>query len=227
MAEPPETPRRNLTGAIVPALAAAALAGFGALLLVGRGGEAKQAEAPVIENCILEGAEQVGGPVALVDANGASVTQADFAGEPAVVYFGFTRCPDVCPTTMYTLAEALARPGGYDVQSILVSVDPERDAPEVMGAYVRTEGFPPGLVGLTGAPAQVDAAKRAFRVYSARAPAEGAPADAYNVDHTSLLYVMDGQWRTRAIVRTIGASPEQVAQCIAAGLDGTAAGSRE
>jgi protein SCO1/2 len=216
MAEPPETPRRNLTGAVVPALAAAALAGFGALLLVGRSGETKQAEAPIIENCILAGAEEVGGPIALVDSNGAAVTHADFAGAPVVVYFGFTHCPEVCPTAMYALAAALSQPGGYDVRSALVSLDPERDTPEVMGAYSRTDGFPPGLVGLTGTRAQVDAAKAAFHVFSAREPLEG---DAYTINHSSLFYVLDGAWRTRSIVRTDGASPEQIAQCIAAGLD--------
>ncbi len=225
MPDPIETPRRNLTGAVVPALAAAALAGLGMLALVSQNRGRQGAEAPP-ENCILGGADLVGGPIELVDSNGASVTQADFAGEPAVVYFGFTHCPDVCPTTMYTLAEALAEPGGYDVQPVLVSVDPERDTPEIMGAYARTEGFPPGLLGLTGTPAQIEAAKGAFRVYGARAPLEGGNGT-YNIDHTSFLYVMDGQWRTRAIVRTIGASPEQVAACIAVGLDGQVVGNRE
>jgi protein SCO1/2 len=217
MNEPVETPRRRLTGAVVPALAAAALAAIAAMLLVGRNGGEKTATAP-LENCILEGAEEVGGPVDLVDANGARVTQADFAGEPAVVYFGFTHCPDICPTSMYALAAALEAPGGYDVQPVLISLDPERDTPEVMGAYARTGGFPTGLVGLTGTRAQVDAAKAAFHVYSARTPVEG-PDGAYNVDHSSFLYVLDGQWRTRSIVNTVRATPEQMAQCIAAGLE--------
>lgn len=218
MSEPVETPRRNLTGAIVPALAVAALAALGALLLVGRNGE-QSPRTPVVENCIIEGADAVGGPITLVDSNGATVTQADFAGAPAVVYFGFTHCPDICPTTMYALATALAEPGGYDVQAVLVSLDPERDTPEVMGAYVRTDGFPAGLVGLTGTREQVDAAKAAFHVYSARAPIEGAGADVYNVDHSSFLYVLDGQWRTRAIINTVAATPDQMAQCIAVGLE--------
>jgi protein SCO1/2 len=218
MNEPVETPRRNLTGAVIPAVAAAVLAATGALLLVGRNGAEKQAT-PVVENCIIEGAEAVGGPIELVDANGATVTQADFAGEPAVVYFGFTHCPDICPTSMYSLAAALEQEGGYDVQAVLITLDPERDTPAVMGAYARTSGFPPGLAGLSGSRAQVDAAKAAFHVYSARAEIPGAADGAYNVDHSSFLYVMDGQWRTRAIVNTVRATPEQVAACIAAGLE--------
>lgn len=233
MNEPTETPRRKLTGAVVPALAAAALAAVGAIVLVGRSGTESIAAAP--SNCILEGAAQVGGSIDLVDQNGARVTQADFAGQPAVVYFGFTHCPDVCPTSMYAVAEALAQPGGYDVQPILISLDPERDTPELMNAYARTEGFPAGLVALTGSREQVDAAKAAFHVYSSRAPTDGA-GEAYNVDHSSFLYVLDGNWRTVAIFPTVGrerpedptspivAAPvDEMAACIAAGLERGAA----
>lgn len=223
MAEPAETPRRSLTGAVIPALAAAALAGIGALVLVGL--QDRQAPAAAPQNCILSGTEEVGGPIALSDTRGATVTEADFAGAPAVVYFGFTHCPDVCPTSLYALAEALSAPGGYDIQPIFITVDPARDTPEVMAAYVRTEGFPAGLIGLTGSAEQVNAARAAFHVYASRAPISGATEDVYNVDHTSLAYVLDGQWRVRSIIRTTGAAPEQYAQCIAAGLERAGAGS--
>lgn len=207
----------------MPALAAALLAALAVMLLVVRNGsEEKTASNGVsMENCILNNADAVGGPIELQDANGAPVTQADFAGQPAVIYFGFTHCPDICPTSMYALAAAQALEGGYDVQPILISVDPARDTPEVMGQYARTEGFPSGLVGLTGSQAQIDAAKRAFQVYASRVDIPDAPEGAYNVDHSSFFYVLDDQWRTRSIVRTNGASPEQVAACIAAGLERT------
>lgn len=231
MAEPVETPRRRLTGAIVPALAAAALAAIGAMLLVGRNGEGPTDRAE-LGNCILEGADGVGGPIDLVDPNGSRITQADFAGQPAVVYFGFTHCPDVCPTSMYAIGEALAADDGYDIQSVLITVDPERDTPQVMGEYARTEGFPSGLLGLTGSPAQIDAAKQAFRVYSSRAEIPGAPANVYNVDHSSMLYVMDANWNTVAIMPTmsradptdprspmVAAPVAQISACIAAGLE--------
>lgn len=233
MAEPVETPRRNLTGAMVPALAAAGLAAVGAILIVGSNRDTRQAEAAAPENCILENADGVGGPIELVDANGARVTQADFSGHPAVIYFGFTHCPDVCPTSMYTLAEALTQPGGYDVQPILISVDPERDTPERMGQYAGTDGFPSGLIGLTGTRAQVDAATRSFQAYSRPGEPDGETG-AYNVDHSSLLYVVDGAWRTVAIAPTmtranladplspmVPVSAENLAACIAAGLERT------
>jgi protein SCO1 len=229
--QPVETPRRNLTGAIVPALAAAGLAAVGAMVLVSQNGRTPFV-APAAANCILENVDAIGGPIALVDSNGARVTQADFAGQPAVIYFGFTHCPDVCPTTMYTLAEALAQPGGYDVQSVMITVDPARDTPAVMGAYAHTNGFPSGLIGLTGSQAQVDAAKDAFHVYASRSAIPGAPADVYNVDHSSLLYVVDGNWRTVAAAPTmrqadpnnpsspmVPTPPQDIAACIAAGLE--------
>lgn len=229
---PVETPRRRLTGAVVPALAVAGLAAIGAMWLVGANGiDGKQA-ALAPRDCIIENADGIGGPIELVDSNGARVTQADFAGEPAIIFFGFTHCPDVCPTSMYAVAEALAQPGGYDVQPILVTVDPERDTPDRMREYTHTDGFPENLVGLTGTRAQVDAAARAFQVYHAKAAIPGAPADVYSVDHSSLLYVVDSNWRTVAALQTmrredptdpqsplVSAAPGDIAACIAAGLE--------
>jgi protein SCO1/2 len=234
MAEPVETPRRNLTGAVVPALAVAGLAAVGAILLVGKTGDGRSNHAAPPRDCIMQNVDAVGGAIELADANGARVTQADFAGAPAVIYFGFTHCPDICPTSMYALAEALAQPGGYDVQPILITVDPERDTPQRMGEYARTEGFPPGLAGLSGTQTQIDAAARAFQVHHAKVENAGAPADTYNVDHSSLLYVVDATWRTVSIIQTMNradsmdprspmvpASPETIAACIAAGLERT------
>jgi protein SCO1 len=231
MGDPPETPRRNLTGAVVPAVAAAALMAVGAIALVSVNGQTRAAAVP--EGCILEGAEDVGWPIDLVDQNGARVTQADFAGEPAVIYFGFTNCPDVCPTSMYAVGEALAQPNGYDVQPILISVDPARDTPERMRQYVATDGFPAGLVGLTGSQTQVNAALASFHAYGRAQPsALGAPANVYNVDHTSFLYVVDGGWRTVAIIPTttrenpqdptspvVAVPVQNLATCISAGLE--------
>lgn len=214
---PAETPRRNLTGAIVPALAAAVLAGGGALVMVSQSG---QRHAPAaVEGCILDGIQDIGGPISLIDAHGATVTQADFTAQPSILYFGYTHCPDVCPTTMYALTAALDAPGGYDVQPVLITVDPERDTPQVLDQYVHTNGFPAGLIGLSGSRAQIDAAANAFKVVQRRAPIEGAAADVYNVDHSSFLYVMDQHWRTRAVISTSGRTPEEIAQCVAQGLD--------
>jgi|CXWL01.1.fsa_nt_gi protein SCO1/2 len=230
---PNDTPRRNITGAVAPALAAAALAGLGAMYLVAQQRPAVSAATPP-SGCILEHADAIGGPISLVDTTGATLTQADFAGQPAVIYFGFTHCPDVCPTTMYVLNEALQLPDGYDVQPILISVDPARDTPQAMARYVATDGYPEGLIGLTGSQAQVDAATRAFHVSASRGE---DTSSGYNVNHSTFLYVVDENWRTVAAMPTFElaeAEPgtvaplapveaEEVAACIVAGLDRRAA----
>ena len=199
----------------MPGVAAAALAAVLALVVVGQ----NSAQRPVSTDCVLSGADAMGGPISLVDTNGAPVTQADFKDQPSIVYFGFTHCPDTCPTTMYALAQALRQPGGYDIQPIMITVDPARDTPAILRQYVHSGGFPTGLVGLTGTQAQTDAAATAFKVFHQNRPIEGAPADTYNVDHSSLLYVLDKQWRTRAVINSVHASPSDIAQCIAAGLE--------
>lgn len=206
----------------MPALAAAALAGAGALMLVSQSGHGSAPEP--IQGCILDGAETFGGPISLLDANGSTVTQADFADQPSMIYFGYTHCPDVCPTTMYAVATALSEPGGYDIQPILITVDPERDTAAVLNQYVHTNGFPQGLVGLTGSRAQIDAVANAFKVVQRKSPIAGAPDDVYNVDHSSFLYVMDQHWRTRAVIATAGRTPQEIAECAARGLDRPAPG---
>ncbi len=236
---PSETPRRNLTGAVVPALAAAALAGLGAMYFISqqRPG-ASAAAAPA--GCILEHAGALGGAISLVDTHGTAMTEADFAGQPAVLYFGFTHCPDVCPTTMYVLNQALQLPEGYDVQPIMISVDPARDTPEAMARYVTTDGYPEGLIGLTGNEAQVTSAAQAFQVSYSRGEANADGG--YNVNHSSFLYVLDENWRTVAAMPTfrpgemrpdgttspmVSVEPQELAACIVAGLDRGAQSSAE
>ena len=216
---PPETPadppRRKLTGAIVPALAAAGLAGLATLFVVGRPSDG-DATARAPAGCVLDHLERFGGPINLLDVNGRRVTQGDFSSGPSVVYFGFTHCPDVCPTTLYALSRALAAPDGYDIQALMISLDPARDTPQAMRAYVATDGFPAGLQGLTGSASQVRAAAEAFHVAYRRAPSDDP--NNYNVDHSSLLYVMDAQWRPRAVLSSPGQTPEAIAACISAAL---------
>ncbi|WP_062228709.1 SCO family protein [Aureimonas frigidaquae] len=130
----------------------------------------------------------IGGPFQLVDTRGAPVTQADFAGKPSAIFFGFTHCPDVCPTTLMELA-GLMRDLGADadrLNAIFVSVDPERDTPSDLQAYV--EAFDPRIRALTGSPEQIRAMTDAFRVHVERVPL----GDGYTIDHTASVYLMDG-----------------------------------
>ncbi len=136
------------------------------------------------------GKAQVGGPFALTDHTGKRVTDKDFRGRFMLVYFGFTYCPDVCPTGLQVMTAALDQIGAKAerITSILISLDPERDTPAQLAEYVKA--FHPRLVGLTGSLDEIAAAARAYRVYYKKVKDEKSTVG-YTVDHTSILYLMD------------------------------------
>ncbi len=144
------------------------------------------------------GTASIGGPFTLVDHTGKTVTEADFRGRFMLVFFGFTYCPDACPTALTTMADALdiIGPAADRIVPVLITVDPERDTPEQLNMYVRH--FHPSLVGLTGSAEQVAAAAKAFRVYYANVTEEGKEEGDYEMDHTSNVYLMgpNGKFRT-------------------------------
>lgn len=135
------------------------------------------------------GQPAVGGPFELVNQNGQPVDETILKGKWSAVFFGFTYCPDVCPTTMQTLAVVQDQlgPKAKDFQVVFISVDPERDTPEQLATYLSNEVFPKGVIGLTGTPAQVDAAAKAYRLYYKKV-GEG---EDYLMDHFSGTYLMD------------------------------------
>ncbi len=135
-----------------------------------------------------------GGAFALADHTGKAVTDADFRGSPLAVFFGFTHCPEICPTTLLRLGN-LTRQLGPDaarLKILLITVDPERDTPEQLSLYLQS--FDPGVVGLTGSQAQIDAVLGAFNAYAKRVPVDGG----YTMDHSANVYLMtgDGAFRT-------------------------------
>jgi cytochrome oxidase Cu insertion factor (SCO1/SenC/PrrC family) len=136
----------------------------------------------------------IGGPFTLVDQNGRTVTDATFKGKPTVIYFGYTYCPDVCPTALLLLETAIEKLGpGADkkINAVFITVDPERDTPKLMKDYVGN--FGENFYGLSGTPEQIAAAARAFRVYYQKVPSkDGAP---YLMDHSSIVYVLDRNGR--------------------------------
>jgi protein SCO1/2 len=140
-------------------------------------------------------ASLVGGPFTLENGNGQQVTDRDFRGKYMLVYFGYTFCPDVCPTTLNEVADAMDRLGSKAdrLQPIFISVDPKRDSPEVMKQYVTA--FSPRLIGLTGTPDQIAAVAKEYRVYYAEHRTGPGPND-YSMDHSSVLYLMgpDGKF---------------------------------
>lgn len=138
-----------------------------------------------------KGAEtpSVGGPFRLVDGSGRPVSSGDFSGKYLLIYFGYTYCPDVCPTTLTEISDAMDRLGSAAerIQPIFITVDPERDTPEVMKRYIAN--FSPGLIGLTGTPEQIAQVARAYRVYYAVHKTGSNPGD-YTMDHSSIIYLM-------------------------------------
>lgn len=155
------------------------------------------------------GTASIGGPFTLTNAAGEAVTPEDFRGRYMLIYFGYTFCPDVCPTSLSGMAGAmdlLPPEMAEKVVPIFVSVDPERDTPDVVGEYV--EMFHPAMVGLTGTPEQVAAAARAYRVYYAKVEQEDGP---YLMDHSSIVYFM-GPDGTLAAHFTHNTPPERMAE---------------
>jgi protein SCO1/2 len=135
----------------------------------------------------------IGGPFKLTDQNGQAVTEEVLKGKPSLLFFGFTHCPDVCPTALFDMSELYKAlgPDGDKVGAYFVSVDPERDTPAVLKEYLSS--FDPRLRGLTGDPVAVAAMEKAYRVYSKKIPLDGG---GYTMDHTALVYLMnkDGQF---------------------------------
>lgn len=137
--------------------------------------------------------------LSLPDTSGATRTLADFKGKVTVVFFGYTQCPDVCPTTLAELAQVKQMLGadGARVQGVFVSIDPERDTPEVLKAYVAS--FGPDFVALRGSAEQTQAAAKQFKVFYAKVP--GKTDTSYTMDHTAGSYVFDAQGRVRLFTR--------------------------
>ncbi len=137
--------------------------------------------------------------LSLPDADGKPRTLADFKGKVVVVFFGYTQCPDVCPTTMAELAEVKRSLGaqGDKVQGVFVTVDPERDTPELLKAYLKN--FDPSFVALRGSPEQTAEVAKEFKVFYAKVP--GKTPGSYTMDHTAGSYIFDPEGRIRLFTR--------------------------
>lgn len=161
----------------------------------------------------------VGGPFELVDHAGKKALDSDFRGKHLLIYFGYTYCPDVCPTELTLMAQALDRlgPAADKVQPLFITIDPERDDPAHMADYVGL--FHPRLIGLSGSPAQVAVAVKAYRVYAAKAPGWEKAGKDYLMDHSSFIYWMDDAGKFVAAFPA-GSTPDGVAARMKARLGG-------
>jgi protein SCO1/2 len=160
------------------------LVGAIALLVAGRG-----------QGPSLPQVASIGGPFSLTDQNGRTVTDQDFKGRPFLVFFGFTHCPDICPTTMFEISEIMRKLGrdGDRVGAVFISVDPERDTPKALKDYVSS--FDPRIIALTGDDAAIAAVTKSYRAVYRKVPLkEGG----YTMDHTAIVYLMgkDGRFIT-------------------------------
>lgn len=136
---------------------------------------------------------------ALTDAAGKRRTLAEFRGKLVVVFFGFAQCPDICPTTLADLAQVKKRLGsdGERIQVVFITVDPERDSPQVLASYV--PAFDPSFIGLTGSSEEIAAAAREFKVFFQKVA--GKTETSYTIDHTAGAYVFDREGRVRLFIR--------------------------
>jgi protein SCO1/2 len=182
MNQAPQVPNRRSLKAVT-----AVIAGFAALAII--------VAAAVLPRLFETAAPpSIGGAFSLVDQTGKTVTDADFRGKMMLIYFGYTYCPDVCPTTLGTVTQAIEQLSPAEqarVVPIFVTVDPERDTVDQIAQYV--DAFSPALVGLTGTPEQLAPVLKEFRVYAHKADAKDGN---YTVDHSSILYLMgkDGKY---------------------------------
>lgn len=169
--------RRLILPLVVFLLGAAALAAAAFITFAPGGRQAGQSLA-----------SSVGGPFALTTTEGKTLTDKDLRGAPFLVFFGFTHCPDICPTKLFEISEVLRAAGtkGDKLRALFISVDPERDTVETLKSYLGS--FDPRIIGLTGDRAAIDAAIKAYRGYSKKVPLKDGD---YTMDHTALVYLMD------------------------------------
>jgi protein SCO1/2 len=143
---------------------------------------------PGLGRSVVTGQADIGGPFRLIDQNGKTVSDTDFRGRSMLIYFGYSFCPDVCPTTLGVMAQALEKLGperARRVVPIFITIDPARDTPQVLGDYMKA--FGPNFIGLTGSDAAIKDAEKKYRVYAVKKPLEKG---AYGMDHSSVLYLM-------------------------------------
>ena len=196
---PPGGSRRFLLIAAV--LAGVVILGTGAFLALGLRDNPRGVAGTAL-------ASAIGGPFQLVDQNRKTVTDADLKGKWSLIYFGYTHCPDACPTALNDISIALSElgPKRDAVRPVFITVDPERDTPESLKAYVTSFDAP--ILALTGTAEQVAQAAKGYRVYYAKHPEAGSD---YSMDHSSVIYVMDPEGRFTASF-THESAPEQIAE---------------
>jgi protein SCO1 len=203
--------RNGLSGRLAPLAFACSVLAAACSPAAGDGAQAADGANPA---CFKRSSEAIGGPFQLTSADGRAMSEADFKGKKALIFFGYTYCPDVCPVTLFNLGKAMESvPAEKRPTTLFVSVDPARDTPDKLAQYIASNGFPKDIIGLTGTPDQLTKVTEAFKTTYGR-DAEGGASD-YLVSHSSILYLMDKDWKLQTFFME-GESPKEIASCLAA-----------
>jgi protein SCO1/2 len=160
----------------------------------------------------------IGGPFTLVDQDGRPVDQRVLDGKWSIVFFGYTYCPDFCPTTLTTLGKAMDQlgPKAKDAQVVFITVDPARDTPPALKTYLSSRVFPKNVIGLTGTDAEIAQVAKGYKAFYQKA----GTGPNYTMDHSTALYIMDPQGRFHGVIAD-GLTPAQDAQQISQAMSGT------
>lgn len=152
-------------------------------------GSSRQA---AVTGAATQGRSQIGGPFRLTSHTGATVTDGDLKGKPFGVFFGFTHCPEVCPTTLFEITQRMKElgPDADRITFVFVTVDPERDTKEALADYM--QAFDPRIIALTGTPDEIAAVAKAYKAFYRKVPTDGG---GYTMDHTAIVYLMDKEGR--------------------------------
>jgi len=189
-------------------VALGALATAGTLLVMRPAPRTLTSGPAIVGKTIRTGTATIGGPFALVSTNGENVSDQSYRGKWLLIFFGYTFCPDVCPTSLNDMSVALEKLGSdvNDIQPLFITVDPQRDTRQVMAEYLKS--FDPRIVGLTGTQAQIDSVVKEYRVYAESQKAEGD--ENYLVSHSAYVYLMDPRGTFVNVIQA-GTSGEEMA----------------
>lgn len=173
---------------------AALLIGAASLALTACGNSSQGNGVAQSGTVIASGTAAIGGPFTLTNTDGKTFTEEGLLGQPSLIYFGFSYCPDVCPTALQKMGALQAQLGtdGDKLNYIFISVDTQRDTPETLAPYVTSRGFPQPLIGLSGTQAQIDGAVAAYRVYAQKIKDDSSAAE-FTYDHSDLIILMNSE----------------------------------
>jgi protein SCO1/2 len=171
---------------------------------------------PPDPSCFRRSSEKVGGPFHLTAHTGSPTTEANFKGRKTLIFFGYTYCPDICPVTLFNLGKAMESvPENKRPRTVFVSVDPARDTPDQIARYIRSNGFPEDIIGLTGTLEELQQVNEAFMTRFSRDEVTDPTEAGYTVSHSSILYLMDEDWKLLTYF-TQSDGPDAIARCLKA-----------